>query len=179
MGFETKLKQLESDIDEITNYNKLLHFRGYCNTDLSNATSDTIFNADSGKEEPLELGDVVIDINGIEYMWDGQKYAQLANEWMPQIETKTNIKGNSIFYNPAGISAQDLSASIVDITDTVNPLQEEIEKIWSRLNKTVSLVHNCQCCGASLTVEENKPVINCKYCGATYLVGAVRDKDRG
>ena len=95
------------------------------------------------------------------------------------IETKTNIKGNSIFYNPTDISPQDFGSAMIDITDTVNPLQDEISKIWERLNKTVSLIHNCQCCDASLTVEENKPVINCKYCEATYLVGAVRDKDRG
>lgn len=52
----------------------------------------------------------------------------------------------------------------------------EINKIWERLNQTVSMVHNCQSCGATLEVEENKPIIHCKYCGNAYLVGAVRDK---
>ena len=53
---------------------------------------------------------------------------------------------------------------------------DEINKIWERLNQTVSMVHNCQSCGATLEVEENKPIIHCKYCGNAYLVGAVRER---
>ena len=53
-------------------------------------------------------------------------------------------------------------------------VQDELKQIWDRLNKTVSLVHNCANCGARLEVEENKPVIHCKYCGSTYLVGSVQ-----
>lgn len=63
--------------------------------------------------------------------------------------------------------------------DTVNvkaDYSDEINKIWERLNQTVSMVHNCQSCGATLEVEENKPIIHCKYCGNTYLVGAVRKR---
>lgn len=60
------------------------------------------------------------------------------------------------------------------IVDGRSKLDEEIEKIWERLNKTVTLVHNCANCGARLEVEENKPIIHCKYCGSTYLVGAVQ-----
>lgn len=61
--------------------------------------------------------------------------------------------------------------------DTVKAdYSDEINKIWERLNQTVSMVHNCQSCGATLEVEENKPIIHCKYCGNTYLVGAVRKR---
>ena len=35
----------------------------------------------------------------------------------------------------------------------------------------VSLVHNCANCGATLEIEENKPVFHCKYCGSTYIIG--------
>ena len=61
--------------------------------------------------------------------------------------------------------------------DTVKKdYSDEISKIWERLNQTVSMVHNCQSCGATLEVEENKPIIHCKYCGKAYLVGAVRER---
>lgn len=53
-------------------------------------------------------------------------------------------------------------------------LEEEIKRIWSRLNRTVSLVHNCKNCGAKLEIDENKPIFHCKYCGSTYLLGAVQ-----
>ena len=53
-------------------------------------------------------------------------------------------------------------------------LQKEIKEIWDRLNKSVSLVHNCANCGATLHIEENKPVFHCKYCGSTYIVGATQ-----
>ena len=57
-------------------------------------------------------------------------------------------------------------------------VMEEIKEIWARLNRTVSLVHNCQNCGAKLEIEENKPVFHCKYCGSTYLIGAVQPHSR-
>lgn len=53
-------------------------------------------------------------------------------------------------------------------------LEREIKKIWDRLNKTVSLVHNCKNCGAKLEVDEKKPIFHCKYCGSTYIIGAIQ-----
>ncbi len=35
----------------------------------------------------------------------------------------------------------------------------------------ISLIHNCANCGATLDIEENKPVFHCKYCGSTYVIG--------
>ena len=60
------------------------------------------------------------------------------------------------------------------IDATVDAVQDEISKIWERLNKTVSLVHNCANCGAQLEIEENKPVFHCKYCGSTYVIGSTQ-----
>lgn len=67
--------------------------------------------------------------------------------------------------------------AIPTVGNTYN-LEEEIKKIWSRLNRTVSLVHNCKNCGAKLEIDENKPVFCCKYCGSTYLLGAVQPNSR-
>lgn len=61
----------------------------------------------------------------------------------------------------------DIGYRSVNVTD-------EIDKIWKRLNKTVSLVHNCQNCGARLEIEENHPIFHCKYCGSTYIIGSVQ-----
>jgi DNA-directed RNA polymerase subunit RPC12/RpoP len=35
----------------------------------------------------------------------------------------------------------------------------------------ISLIHNCATCGATVDIEENKPVFHCKYCGSTYVIG--------
>lgn len=59
-------------------------------------------------------------------------------------------------------------------TTTENELEKRLKELESKLAKTVSLVHNCANCGATLEVEENKPVIHCKYCGSTYIVGTTR-----
>lgn len=53
-------------------------------------------------------------------------------------------------------------------------LENQITEIMKRLNRTVSLVHNCANCGATLNIEENKPVFHCKYCGSTYLIGTTQ-----
>ena len=55
-----------------------------------------------------------------------------------------------------------------------NNIYSEIKQIWERLNKTVSLIHNCQNCGARLDIEENHPIFHCKYCGSTYIIGSVQ-----
>ncbi len=61
-----------------------------------------------------------------------------------------------------------------DIVNDEQTLKNEINKIWEKLNKSVSLVHNCANCGATLEIKENKPVFHCKYCGSTYLVGTAQ-----
>ena len=60
------------------------------------------------------------------------------------------------------------------VTFAENELEKRLKELESKLAKTVSLVHNCANCGATLNVEENKPVIHCKYCGSTYIVGTAR-----
>lgn len=64
----------------------------------------------------------------------------------------------------------------VEASGTVleNELERRLKELESKLAKTVSLVHNCANCGATLNVEENKPVIHCKYCGSAYIVGTAR-----
>jgi len=58
----------------------------------------------------------------------------------------------------------------------VGNLKDEIDKIWEKLNTSVNMVHNCQNCGATLEIEENKPIFHCKYCGSAYIVGSARLK---
>lgn len=58
--------------------------------------------------------------------------------------------------------------------DTSFHVIDKLKELESRMNRTVTFVHNCQSCGATLEVEENKQVIHCKYCGGTYLVGTLQ-----
>lgn len=58
-----------------------------------------------------------------------------------------------------------------------NYLEYEINELKNKLtnmNKHISLIHNCANCGATLTIEENKPVFHCKYCGSTYIIGTTQ-----
>ena len=48
------------------------------------------------------------------------------------------------------------------------------EEINKKLNRTVSMIHNCQNCGATLEIQENHPIFHCKYCNTTYVIGTLR-----
>ena len=76
------------------------------------------------------------------------------------------------------IHCNDISFSGFQVIEENNihntDILSEIEQIWERLNKTVSLVHNCSNCGAKLDIEENHPIFHCKYCGSTYIIGSVQ-----
>jgi len=62
----------------------------------------------------------------------------------------------------------------VHVEDGIGEMMRELEELKARVNRTVALVHNCQRCGATLEVDEHKAIFCCKYCGATYLLGAVQ-----
>ncbi|MBO4541637.1 MAG: hypothetical protein J5725_00495 [Bacteroidales bacterium] len=53
-------------------------------------------------------------------------------------------------------------------------ITDAICDIESKINNKMFLVHNCQNCGATLEIEENKPLFHCKYCGSAYVIGASR-----
>lgn len=61
--------------------------------------------------------------------------------------------------------------SIKPTTIDIPNIEKELEEIKNRLNGRVLLKHKCKSCGANLEIEENKPIINCKYCGSVYSFG--------
>ena len=65
-------------------------------------------------------------------------------------------------------------ADNVHVEDGIGEMMRELKELKARVNRTVALVHNCQRCGASLEVDEHKAIFCCKYCGATYLLGAIQ-----
>lgn len=83
-----------------------------------------------------------------------------------------NIKANSYRFDG---EINNLNKELNNLQDSIsiknNLLECKIEEIVNKLNRTISLVHNCANCGAQLHIEENKPVFHCKYCGSTYLIG--------
>lgn len=63
------------------------------------------------------------------------------------------------------------------VNSVQNYLEYEINELKNKLtnmNKHISLIHNCANCGATLTIEENKPVFHCKYYGSTYIIGTTQ-----
>lgn len=99
--------------------------------------------------------------------YQGQPVTDLSKLTITPEETMTWLDPNTLgkIEIPQGFAA---------ITDGNNSLKDELQKIWDRLNRTVSLVHNCKNCGAKLEVDEKKPIFHCKYCGSTYIIGAVQ-----
>lgn len=61
-------------------------------------------------------------------------------------------------------------------TDLMSSITTDIDELKRLLNNKVTLVHNCQNCGARLEIEEKHPVFHCKYCGSTYIIGALQTK---
>lgn len=55
--------------------------------------------------------------------------------------------------------------------------QEEIEKLRKEFAEKKLTQCKCNNCGASLYVEYNKPVVICKYCSSTYVIGMARIND--
>lgn len=64
-----------------------------------------------------------------------------------------------------------LKNKVDSITTSDIDLEEKIKELLKKMPTHVSLVHNCATCGATLNIEENKPVFHCKYCGSTYVIG--------
>lgn len=52
----------------------------------------------------------------------------------------------------------------------VQDLSSEIERLKQMLTGKIWVVHKCQCCGATLEIEENKPIVNCKFCGSVHTL---------
>lgn len=97
------------------------------------------------------------------------------------------MDNESLYYSNGNIyfAKNDNCISSINISDEFdtkvnniqNYLEYEINELKNKLtnmNKHISLIHNCANCGATLTVEENKPVFHCKYCGSAYLIGTAQ-----
>jgi DNA-directed RNA polymerase subunit RPC12/RpoP len=72
---------------------------------------------------------------------------------------------------------KDFNEKVENIQGFSNVLSSEITKLQKQMenmNKKIFLIHNCANCGATLNIEENKPVFHCKYCGSTYLIGTAQ-----
>lgn len=86
----------------------------------------------------------------------------------PQIPTKDNriaiSENNSFILNNGSL----IQTSKVVTEDSLKYLLEEM------IQKNVVMKYHCQSCGAPLDVEQNKPMIHCKYCGSAYVVGPAR-----
>ena len=97
--------------------------------------------------------------------------------------TNTTTTAASFIKSNDTISKIQIGNKVYDIDETnnyvgksVGNLENEINKIWEKLNTSVNMIHNCQNCGATLEIEENKPIFHCKYCNSVYVVGSARLK---
>ena len=73
-------------------------------------------------------------------------------------------------------NAQVLSSYSSTPTSNLD-IESIIEEKLKKLNNTIM---QCKCnnCGAPLSVDYNKPIIVCKYCNSTYIMGNARINDR-
>lgn len=73
--------------------------------------------------------------------------------------------------------SKDFNEKVENIQGFSNLLSSEITKLQKQIenmDKKIFLIHNCANCGATLNIEENKPVFHCKYCGSAYLIGTAQ-----
>lgn len=82
----------------------------------------------------------------------------------PILNNSITISKGDSFISNNGLS----SKSKVVTEDSLKYLLEEM------IQKNVVMKYNCQSCGAPLDVEQNKPMVHCKYCGSAYVVGPAR-----
>ena len=136
-------------------------------------TSTDMLDLSSCQLISKEPNPIYIDDSGNMYMVfdDGTVEEELATKTTTDLleirdATGTLCHGNWI-ENPFKESSNSITT-----TSLMPSLQDEIKKLWDKINNThISLVHNCANCGAQLEIEENKPVFHCKYCGSTYIIG--------
>ena len=67
-----------------------------------------------------------------------------------------------------------LSSKAMQSEADINRLQNLLNEVTDRMNRTVKIIHNCRNCGAKLEVPENSGVFHCKYCGTAYVLGAIQ-----
>lgn len=93
----------------------------------------------------------------------------------PNSQMSTKVPENLIsqfdLVKDGGILTVDNSKVITE--DTIEKLLEE------KLKKLNNNIIQCKChnCGAALSVDYNKPIIVCKYCNSTYIMGNARVND--
>ena len=51
-----------------------------------------------------------------------------------------------------------------------------IEQLKERMSHTISYIHQCKCCNATLKVPENNGVFYCQSCGACYVLDSAQIK---
>lgn len=93
----------------------------------------------------------------------------------PNSQISTKIPKNLIsqldLVKDGGILTVDNSKVVTE--DTIEKLLEE------KLKKLNNNIIQCKChnCGAALSVDYNKPIIVCRYCNSTYIMGNARVND--
>lgn len=72
------------------------------------------------------------------------------------------------------------SGDILTVDDSKVATEDIIEKLLEeKLKKLNNNIIQCKChnCGAALSVDYNKPIIVCRYCNSTYIMGNARVND--
>lgn len=66
----------------------------------------------------------------------------------------------------------------IDNDKRITTAEMMLQEIRGRLDRTVTMIHNCGNCGATLEIPENKPIFRCKFCGTVYVIGPVQVTSR-
>lgn len=67
-----------------------------------------------------------------------------------------------------------------NVSDTFDEMKKELDNLKANMNRklNVTMMHGCRNCGAQLELDIDKPVVHCKYCGQTYVIGTIQLNSR-
>ena len=88
--------------------------------------------------------------------------------------TTVKLTNNELLYSLDNLAVSNNSSISAELSPEI------LKRLLDMVNGKTQ-IKECKCvnCGAPLGVEYNKPVMICKYCGSSYLIGTQRINDRG
>jgi DNA-directed RNA polymerase subunit RPC12/RpoP len=173
--FNLPVKKTKAKLEKITNNTDVLDKAKDCEKNIPISSLRLV------QEDPYPLY-IDIDTNNMFISYD--------NTTLEQVDCQTglkqlNLNPNEEFSITTNIDATNIFDAVGTLCDgyfnktAIGPGVDyyfekdtpSIKTVPSPAPLHISLIHNCATCGATLDIEENKPVFHCKYCGSTYVIG--------
>ena len=116
---------------------------------------------------------IMKDGSGETYTYsDDEKYWFSNYTPIPPVTTKKVLTTSS----PCGV----IGDSIYDITHRMaydvdqNVLDKIFQEMAKRFNQVPIIEHKCNNCGAVISMDADRHIFTCKYCGSAYAIGTAQ-----